>query len=82
MERTLLLAATHMQALDHVFRVLNRYYNDPATTDGAAGVTDELADLKPGQLSSETREALGLGPLDPPPWLDKMRQLGYPPMYR
>ncbi|DBB00895.1 TPA: hypothetical protein ACH3X1_000812 [Trebouxia sp. C0004] len=61
-----------------------RYYDDlAATTNSAAGNTDsELADLKPGQLSSETRAALGLGPLDPPPWLDRMRQLGYPPMYK
>ncbi len=65
-------------------RCLFRYYDDPAVTmNSAAGNTDsELADLKPGQLSSETRAALGLGPLDPPPWLDRMRQLGYPPMYK
>ena len=63
---------------------LFRYYDDPAaTTKSAAGNTDsELADLKPGQLSSDTRAALGLSPLDPPPWLDRMRQLGYPPMYK
>ncbi|KAA6422610.1 MAG: hypothetical protein FRX49_07470 [Trebouxia sp. A1-2] len=60
-----------------------RYYDDPAiTTNSAAGNTDELAGLKPGQLSIETRAALALGPLDPPPWLDRMRQLGYPPMYK
>jgi len=63
---------------------LFRYYDDPAiTTKSAAGNTDsELADLKPGQLSSETRAALGLGPLVPPPWLDRMKQLGYPPTYK
>lgn len=64
-------------------RCLFRYYDDPAiTTNSAAGNTDELAGLKPGQLSIETRAALALGPLDPPPWLDRMRQLGYPPMYK
>lgn len=37
--------------------------------------------LKPGCLAAETREALGLGELDPPPWLHRMRQLGYPSGY-
>ncbi|KAL2904961.1 Zinc finger CCHC domain-containing protein 8 [Bienertia sinuspersici] len=34
--------------------------------------------LKPGSLSAETRKLMGLGELDPPPWLDRMRELGYP----
>ena len=65
-------------------RCLFRYYDDPAaTTNSAAGNADsELAGLKPGQLSSDTMAALGLGPLDPPSWLDRMRQLGCPPMYK
>ncbi|XP_057528621.1 uncharacterized protein LOC130807432 [Amaranthus tricolor] len=37
--------------------------------------------LKPGSLSDETKKLLGLGELDPPPWLDRMRELGYPPGY-
>ncbi|KAL3526683.1 hypothetical protein ACH5RR_011339 [Cinchona calisaya] len=37
--------------------------------------------LKPGTLDSETRQLLGLGELDPPPWLNRMRELGYPPGY-
>ncbi|KAJ9173095.1 hypothetical protein P3X46_016266 [Hevea brasiliensis] len=37
--------------------------------------------LKPGALDAETRQLLGLGELDPPPWLNRMRQLGYPPGY-
>ncbi|XP_074274679.1 uncharacterized protein LOC141598800 [Silene latifolia] len=37
--------------------------------------------IKPGALSAETREVLGLGEFDPPPWLNKMRELGYPPGY-
>ena len=41
----------------------------------------EFQGLRPGKLSSELRTALGLGPLDPPPWLPRMRQLGYPPGY-
>ncbi|VFQ68490.1 unnamed protein product [Cuscuta campestris] len=38
--------------------------------------------LSPGFLDSETRKLLGLGELDPPPWLHRMREIGYPPGYR
>ncbi|KAK8520150.1 hypothetical protein V6N12_004111 [Hibiscus sabdariffa] len=38
-------------------------------------------DLKPGVLGAETRELLGLGEFDPPPWLNRMREIGYPPGY-
>ncbi|CAM0946940.1 unnamed protein product [Alopecurus aequalis] len=38
-------------------------------------------DLKAGVLGSETRECLGLRENDPPPWLHRMRELGYPPGY-
>ncbi|KAL3833433.1 hypothetical protein ACJIZ3_008169 [Penstemon smallii] len=34
--------------------------------------------LMPGVLDSETRQLLGLGELDPPPWLRRMREIGYP----
>ncbi|XP_057769917.1 uncharacterized protein LOC130989824 isoform X2 [Salvia miltiorrhiza] len=37
--------------------------------------------LTPGALDGETRKALGLGELDPPPWLNRMREIGYPPGY-
>lgn len=37
--------------------------------------------LKPGVLGAETRQLLGLGELDPPPWLNRMREIGYPPGY-
>ncbi|MCD7446650.1 hypothetical protein HAX54_013325 [Datura stramonium] len=37
--------------------------------------------LRPGALDSETRKLLGLGELDPPPWINRMRELGYPPGY-
>ncbi|KAK4804279.1 hypothetical protein SAY86_004096 [Trapa natans] len=50
-----------------------RYYEPPA-----AGKFDGL---KPGALDPETRKLLGLGELDPPPWLNRMRELGYPPGY-
>lgn len=53
--------------------VLTRYYqNTPrGKYDG----------LKPGALDAETRKLLGLTELDPPPWLTRMRELGYPPGY-
>ncbi|XP_030550576.1 zinc finger CCHC domain-containing protein 8 isoform X2 [Rhodamnia argentea] len=50
-----------------------RYYEDPP-----AGKFDGL---QPGTLDAETRQLLGLGELDPPPWLYRMRELGYPPGY-
>ncbi|XWS75419.1 hypothetical protein CRYUN_Cryun01aG0086400 [Craigia yunnanensis] len=37
--------------------------------------------LKPGVLCAETRQLLGLGEFDPPPWLNRMREIGYPPGY-
>ncbi|XP_063937481.1 uncharacterized protein LOC108196025 [Daucus carota subsp. sativus] len=37
--------------------------------------------LRPGVLDVETRKLLGLGELDPPPWLNRMREIGYPPGY-
>ncbi|KAF9593675.1 hypothetical protein IFM89_024492 [Coptis chinensis] len=38
-------------------------------------------EIRPGVLSSETRQLLGLGELDPPPWLRSMHEIGYPPGY-
>ncbi|KAM3394713.1 putative protein isoform X1 [Capsicum galapagoense] len=37
--------------------------------------------LRPGALDSETRKLLGLGEFDPPPWINRMREMGYPPGY-
>ncbi|XP_031117215.1 zinc finger CCHC domain-containing protein 8-like [Ipomoea triloba] len=37
--------------------------------------------LRPGVLDPETKRILGLGELDPPPWLNRMREIGYPPGY-
>ncbi|KAG8384531.1 hypothetical protein BUALT_Bualt04G0127600 [Buddleja alternifolia] len=34
--------------------------------------------LTPGALHAETRQLLGLGEFDPPPWLNRMREIGYP----
>eukprot|EP00249_Psilotum_nudum_P020226 c27610_g1_i2 orf=283-2313(+) len=54
-------------------RATSRYYQS-----SPGGKFD---DLKPGVLGSETRQSLGIGALDPPPWLNRMRELGYPPGY-
>nr|GEV17392.1 putative ribonuclease H-like domain-containing protein [Tanacetum cinerariifolium] len=54
-------------------RVLTRYYQ---ITPGG-----KFDGLKPGSLDPETRKLLGIGEFDPPPWLNKMRELGYPPGY-
>ncbi|XP_051218923.1 uncharacterized protein [Lolium perenne] len=58
--------------LSNVSRGQNRYYQK---TPG------KFDDLKAGVLGSETRECLGLRENDPPPWLHRMRELGYPPGY-
>ena len=40
-----------------------------------------LVNLKPGELSEELREALGMAPGHPPPWLINMQRFGPPPSY-
>lgn len=50
-----------------------RYYQD---TPGG-----KFDGLRPGVLDPETRKLLGLGEFDPPPWLNRMREIGYPPGY-
>ena len=40
-----------------------------------------LTDRKPGQLSDRLREALGMTPLSPPPWLYMQQRYGPPPSY-
>ncbi|KAK9714094.1 hypothetical protein RND81_06G071600 [Saponaria officinalis] len=50
-----------------------RYYQD---TPGG-----KYEGLRPGTLDAETRRLLGLGEADPPPWLNRMREIGYPPGY-
>ncbi|XP_024010806.1 zinc finger CCHC domain-containing protein 8 isoform X2 [Eutrema salsugineum] len=54
-------------------RLPSRYYQSHQ-----GGIYDGL---KPGSLDAETRQLLGLGELDPPPWLHRMREIGYPPGY-
>lgn len=56
-----------------VSRNSTRYYEDPSP--------GKFDGLQPGTLDTETRQLLGLGELDPPPWLNRMRELGYPPGY-
>lgn len=54
-------------------RAASRYYqNSPG---------GKFDDLRPGILGNEIRQLLGIGELDPPPWLNRMRELGYPPGY-
>eukprot|EP00897_Mesotaenium_endlicherianum_P007059 jgi/Mesen1/6381/ME000329S05545 len=57
-----------------------RYHE--SAQEGAAGSAPQFDDLTPGTLSAELRSALGLQDLDPPPWLQRMRQLGIPPAYQ
>lgn len=40
-----------------------------------------LVNLKPGELSEELKEALGMTPGHPPPWLINMQRFGPPPTY-
>jgi splicing factor 3B subunit 2 len=40
-----------------------------------------LVNLKPGELSEELRDALGMAPGHPPPWLISMQRVGPPPSY-
>lgn len=40
-----------------------------------------LLNLKPGELSEELREALGMAPGHPPPWLINMQRFGPPTSY-
>ncbi|KAL1223028.1 hypothetical protein V5N11_024515 [Cardamine amara subsp. amara] len=54
-------------------RLPSRYYQKPQT--------GKYDGLKPGTLDAETRQLLNLGELDPPPWLNRMREIGYPPGY-
>uniref|UniRef100_F1KZP8 PSP proline-rich domain-containing protein n=1 Tax=Ascaris suum TaxID=6253 RepID=F1KZP8_ASCSU len=61
------------------------YYN------GRRSMTERYLDstansnIKPGRISDELREALGIGPRDIPEWIYRMRRLGfvdgYPPAY-
>ncbi|KAL6006921.1 hypothetical protein ACLOJK_032417 [Asimina triloba] len=65
-------------------RLLTRYYqNSPG---------GKFEGLRPGILGAEARQCLGIGyvtafcnlrslEFDPPPWLNRMRELGYPPGY-
>ncbi|PVI08672.1 DUF382-domain-containing protein [Periconia macrospinosa] len=40
-----------------------------------------LVHLKPGLLSEELKDALGMGPGQPPPWLINQQRVGPPPSY-
>ncbi|XP_078149117.1 uncharacterized protein LOC144544480 [Carex rostrata] len=65
-------AKKNISNANHGQKSQNRYYQaKPGKYD----------DLKPGILGPESRECLGIGEFDPPPWLSRMRQMGYPPGY-
>jgi hypothetical protein len=55
-----------------------RYFDEPAGGEAAAAAAAQATFAAPGKLSEETRTALRIGPNDPPPWIWRMRQLGYP----
>ena len=55
-----------------------RYFDEPAGGEAAAAAAAQATFAAPGKLSEETRTALRIGPNDPPPWIPRMRQLGYP----
>ena len=53
------------------------------TSEAGDGTSRPAADGEPapGQLSAELRAALDISASAPPPWLARMRRLGYPPGY-
>lgn len=50
-------------------------------TGGGGDAATEASGIAPGCLSPELRAALGVSESAPPPWLARMRKLGYPPGY-
>ena len=61
--------------LNLIFKILIRYF------EGREFET-KLKERRPGKLSSELREALGMTePSMPPPWLLNMQRFGPPPSY-
>ena len=52
-----------------------------ALTQFSGRYYDEEKPAKPGELSEELRMLLGMREGDPPPYLARMKQLGYPPGY-
>ncbi|ESO08616.1 hypothetical protein HELRODRAFT_190787 [Helobdella robusta] len=50
-----------------------RYHKDELST--------KFVNFKPGVISDNLRTALGLGPSDLPPYIYRMRNIGYPPGY-
>jgi len=45
-------------------------------------VAEKYPHVRPGLLSLRAKEALGMGPRDPPPWLAQMQRLGVSPAYQ
>lgn len=51
------------------------------TAIGGGSADSNADDVAPGVLSSGLRAALGIAAAAPPPWLARMKLLGYPPGY-
>ena len=56
-------------------------YTPAAASYSSGRYFDDVATTKPGELSAELRALLGMREDDPPPYLMRMQQLGYPPGY-
>ena len=68
---------------------VNPHEPAPASSAAAAAAVREERNpgekyphVKPGLLSLRAKEALGMGPGDPPPWLRQMQRLGVSPAYQ
>jgi hypothetical protein len=70
---------------------LNPHEPVPAFSSAAVAVAavreernlaEKYPHVKPGLLSLRAKEALGMGPGDPPPWLGQMQRLGVSPAYQ
>jgi len=59
--------------------VNNRYFGDDGCSEDRPGFHPLYPALAPGVLTPALRAALGLAVDAPPPWLPKLRDLGYPP---
>eukprot|EP01026_Neomeris_dumetosa_P000518 TRINITY_DN10130_c0_g1_i1.p1 TRINITY_DN10130_c0_g1~~TRINITY_DN10130_c0_g1_i1.p1 ORF type:complete len:432 (-),score=64.52 TRINITY_DN10130_c0_g1_i1:223-1518(-) len=55
--------------------------NVPQRNPPSRQSTVEFKEQKPGEITEQLRDGLGIGESDPPPWLFRMRELGPPPAY-
>lgn len=63
----------------------DHYNNKRKMTERYTDAGKEASNFKPGQISWELRDALGIGPTEIPEWIYRMRKMGfingYPPAY-